>query len=62
MDLNAIEKWDIDGTVHQVGIRNIYVNEKGNLVIETTAEMGNTSKGTINIESMKKILTILSHI
>ncbi len=55
MDLNAIEKWDIDGTVHQVGIRNIYVNEKGNLVIETTAEMGNTSKGTINIESMKNI-------
>lgn len=55
MDLNAIEIWDIDGTNHQVGLRNIYVNEKGNLVIETTAEMGNTSKGTINIESMKNI-------
>lgn len=54
-DIAAIESWDIDGTPHQVGIRNIYVNEKGNLCIETSAEMSNTSKGNINIESMKNV-------
>lgn len=34
---------------------NIYINEKGNFNIETSAEIGNTSKGKINIESMDDI-------
>jgi len=55
MDINAVEVWSIDGTDHQVGIRNMYVNEKGNLVIETSADAANTSNGNINIESMKNI-------
>lgn len=37
------------------GIPNVYVNEKGNLCIETSAELGNTKKGKINIESMDDI-------
>ena len=37
------------------GLPNIYINEKGNLNIETSAELGNTKKGKINIESMDDI-------
>lgn len=37
------------------GLPNVYVNEKGNLCIETSAEIGNTKKGKINIEAMDDI-------
>lgn len=51
-----VEKWKIDGVDHLVGLRNVYVNEKGNLNLETSEELGNTnSKGNINVESMKNI-------
>lgn len=36
-------------------LKNVYINEKGNLNIETSAEIGNTKKGKINIESMDDI-------
>ena len=34
---------------------NLYINNKGNLNLETSATIGNTSKGKINIESMDDI-------
>lgn len=37
------------------GLPNMYINSKGNLNIETSTELGNTSKGKINIESMDDI-------
>lgn len=37
------------------GLPNLYVNSKGNLNLETSAELGNTSKGKINIEAMDDI-------
>lgn len=37
------------------GLPNVYINDKGNLNIETSAELGNTKKGKINIESMDDI-------
>lgn len=36
-------------------LKNVYINDKGNLNIETSAEIGNTKKGKINIESMDDI-------
>lgn len=36
-------------------LKNVYINSKGNLNIETSAEIGNTTKGKINIESMDDI-------
>lgn len=47
-----IEKINVNETDYQVGLPNIYINSKGNFNIETSAEIGNTSKGKINIESM----------
>ena len=37
------------------GLPNFYINSKGNLNIETSPEIGNTSKGKINIEAMDDI-------
>lgn len=37
------------------GLPNMYINSKGNLNIETSEAIGNTSKGKINIESMDDI-------
>lgn len=37
------------------GLPNLYINSKGNLNLETSAELGNTSKGKINIEAMDDI-------
>lgn len=37
------------------GLPNMYTNTKGNLTIETSETIGNTSKGKINIESMDDI-------
>lgn len=43
------------GEIRPVGLRNFFVNEKGNLNIATDVTLGNTSKGKINIESMNDI-------
>ena len=50
------------------GLPNVYVNQKGNLNIETSLELGNTSKGKINIEAINDIqikpgddITLYSH-
>lgn len=43
------------GEIRPVGLRNIFVNEKGNLNIATDPTLGNTSKGKINIEAMDDI-------
>lgn len=37
------------------GLPNLYINSKGNLNLETSTELGNTSKGKINIEAMSDI-------
>lgn len=37
------------------GLPNLYINSKGNLNLETSAELGNTSKGKINIEAIDDI-------
>lgn len=50
-----IEKIKVGDTSHDVGLRNIYINSKGNFNIETSTELGNTKKGKINIESMNDI-------
>ena len=56
---------DVDAAVNAInsgagsgggaGLPNLYINSKGNLNLETSAEIGNTSKGKINIESIDDI-------
>lgn len=53
--MDYISQINVDNTVYSVGFPNIYINSKGNFNIETSAEIGNTSKGKINIESMDDI-------
>lgn len=53
--MDYISQVNVGGTGYIVGLPNIYVNNKGNFNIETSAELGNTSKGKINIESMSDI-------
>lgn len=50
-----IEKVKVGSETFNVGLPNIYINSKGNFNIETSTELGNTSKGKINIESMDDI-------
>lgn len=50
-----IENIRVEGVTHPVGIRNVFINDKGNFNIITSEEMGNTSRGKINIESMSDI-------
>lgn len=52
---NNIERMTVDGASHEVGLRNIYINEKGNFNIETSSNLGNTKKGKINIEGMDDV-------
>lgn len=52
--INADDKTTVIGT-YDVGTPNVYVSPKGNLNIETSAEIGNTAKGKINIESMDDV-------
>lgn len=53
--MNYIDQVNVGGTAYTAGLPNIYINSKGNFNIETSAEIGNTSKGKINIESMNDI-------
>lgn len=53
--MDYISQINVDNTAYSVGLPNIYINSKGNFNIETSAEIGNTSKGKINIESMDDI-------
>lgn len=50
-----IEQIKVNEEAHAVGLRNMSVSAKGNLEIVTSADLGNTSKGKINIESMNDI-------
>ena len=50
--MNYIDQVNVGGTAYAAGLPNIYINSKGNFNIETSAEIGNTSKGKINIESI----------
>lgn len=53
--MNYIDQVNVGGTAYTAGLPNMYINSKGNFNIETSAEIGNTSKGKINIESMNDI-------
>jgi hypothetical protein len=64
--LNASEWNELTGYVNEAvdaintegsgdGLPNLYINSKGNLNLETSTELGNTSKGKINIEAMSDI-------
>lgn len=53
--MDYISQANVGGTTYAVGLPNMYINDKGNFNIETSAEIGNTSKGKINIESMDDI-------
>ena len=64
--LNASEWNELTGYTNEIvdavnqsgggsGLPNFYINSKGNLNIETSPEIGNTSKGKINIEAMDDI-------
>lgn len=53
--MDYISQANVGGTTYAVGLPNVYINSKGNFNIETSAEIGNTSKGKINIESMHDI-------
>lgn len=53
--MDYISQANVGGTTYAVGLPNMYINNKGNFNIETSAEIGNTSKGKINIESMDDI-------
>jgi len=53
--MDYISQINVNNTAYAVGLPNIYINNKGNFNIETSAEIGNTSRGKINIESMSDI-------
>lgn len=53
--MNYIDKIQVSGTEYVAGLPNMNINSKGNLNLVTSAELGNTSKGKINIESMDDI-------
>lgn len=53
--VDAINNGAASGGDSSEGLPNLYINEKGNLNLETSAQLGNTSKGKINIESMDDI-------
>lgn len=55
--MNYISQANVGGTTYTVGLPNVYVNNKGNLNIETSTEIGNTpaDKGKINIEANSDI-------
>ena len=68
--MDYISQANVGGTTYAVGLPNVYINSKGNLNIETSAEIGNTpaEKGKINIESNSDIqlkpgddITLYSH-
>lgn len=50
-----IDRVQVGNTTYPIGLPNIYINSKGNFNIETSADLGNTSKGKINIEAMDDI-------
>ena len=55
--MNYIDQVNVGGTSYTAGLPNVYINEKGNLNIETSATIGNTpaNKGKINIEATSDI-------
>lgn len=60
--MDNIEKIKVGSTTYPVGLRNLYMSDKGNLSLETSTDMGNhkkadgsVGKGKINIESMDDI-------
>lgn len=55
--MDYISQANVGGTTYTVGLPNVYVNNKGNLNIETSTEIGNTpaDKGKINIEANSDI-------
>lgn len=61
MNTNRITNIVVDNTTYEVGLPNLYINDKNNLNIETSDTIGNTPdisgkvKGKINIESKSDI-------
>lgn len=53
--MDYISQANVGGTAYGLGLPNIYINNKGNFNIETSTDLGNTSKGKINIEAMDDI-------
>ena len=55
--MDYINQANVGGTSYILGLPNVYINDKGNLNIETSAEIGNTpaNKGKINVEANSDI-------